>query len=44
MKPQRSKEFTTLRKLSKKVEDLEKRCEEIELILLFIVGEKKNDN
>tara|TARA_R100001377_G_scaffold20529_1_gene10795 strand:+ start:533 stop:661 length:129 start_codon:yes stop_codon:yes gene_type:complete len=41
MKPQRSKEFTTLRKLSKKVEDLEKRCEEIELVVIVMLQEKK---
>ena len=41
MKPQRSKEFTTLRKLSKKVEDLEIRCEEIELVVIVMLQEKK---
>ena len=41
MKAKRSKEFSTIRKLTNKVKDLEKRCEEIELIVIEILQEKK---
>ena len=41
MKAQRNKEFSTIRKLKKQVIDLEKRCEEIELIVFAILKEKK---
>jgi len=41
MKVQRNKEFSTIRKLKKQVIDLEKRCEEIELIMIAILQEKK---
>jgi hypothetical protein len=40
MKAQRNKEFSTIRKLKYKVKDLEKRCEEIELILITMLQEK----
>ena len=36
-----NKQFTTVRNLTNKVKDLEKRCEEIELILITILQEKK---
>ena len=41
MKAQRNKEFSTIRKLKKQVIDLEKRCEEIELVMIAILQEKK---
>ena len=41
MKTQRNKEFSTIRKLKKQVTDLEKRCEEIEVILITMLQEKK---
>jgi len=41
MKPENNKQFSTIRKLSKKVEDLEKRCEEVELVIITILQEKK---
>ena len=41
MKTQRNKEFSTIRKLKKRVIDLEKRCAEIELIVIAILQEKK---
>ena len=41
MKVQRSKEFSTIRKLTNKVKDLEKRCEEIELVMIRMLEEKK---
>ena len=36
-----NKQFTTVRSLTNKVKDLEKRCEEIELILITLLQEKK---
>mgnify|MGYP000368424286 CR=1 FL=1 len=36
-----NKQFTTVRSLTNKVNDLEKRCEEIELILIALLQEKK---
>jgi|TARA_R110000796_G_scaffold18688_13_gene56554 hypothetical protein len=36
-----NKQFTTVRKLTNKVKDLEKRCEEIEVILITMLQEKK---
>jgi len=41
MKPENNKQFSTIRKLSKKVGDLEKRCEEVELVIIAILQEKK---
>ena len=41
MKTESNKQFTTVRKLTNKVRDLEKRCEEIELILITMLQEKK---
>jgi|TARA_R110000824_G_scaffold130365_1_gene292186 hypothetical protein len=41
MKPTRSKEFSTIKKLKRQVVDLEKRCEEIELIMITMLQEKK---
>jgi hypothetical protein len=41
MKPHRNREFSEIRKLKKRYVDLEKRCEEIELILITILQEKK---
>tara|TARA_B100000768_G_C10924285_1_gene226922 strand:- start:16 stop:144 length:129 start_codon:yes stop_codon:yes gene_type:complete len=41
MKAQRSKEFSAIRKLTNKVKDLEKRCEEIELVMIRMLEEKK---
>ena len=41
MKAQRNKEFSTIRKLKKQVIDLEKRCEEIELVMITMLQEKK---
>tara|TARA_R110000822_G_scaffold10410_2_gene39508 strand:- start:518 stop:646 length:129 start_codon:yes stop_codon:yes gene_type:complete len=41
MKAQRNKEFSTIRKLKRQVVDLEKRCEEIELIIIKMLQEKK---
>ena len=41
MKAQRNKEFSTIRKLKRQVVDLEKRCEEIELIVIKMLQEKK---
>jgi|TARA_R110000851_G_scaffold124968_2_gene255572 hypothetical protein len=37
MKQSRNKEFSTIRKLKKQVIDLEKRCEEIELIVITML-------
>tara|TARA_R100001377_G_scaffold10501_1_gene5264 strand:+ start:172 stop:300 length:129 start_codon:yes stop_codon:yes gene_type:complete len=41
MKAQRSKDSSTVRKLKKQVIDLEKRCEEIELVMITMLQEKK---
>ena len=41
MKAPRNKEFSTIRKLKKQIIDLEKRCEEIELIMITMLQEKK---
>tara|TARA_R110000851_G_scaffold76110_1_gene167456 strand:+ start:205 stop:390 length:186 start_codon:yes stop_codon:yes gene_type:complete len=35
-----NKQFTTVRSLTNKVKDLEKRCEEIELILIKMLEDK----
>tara|TARA_B100000780_G_C20786590_1_gene312368 strand:+ start:190 stop:318 length:129 start_codon:yes stop_codon:yes gene_type:complete len=41
MKKKSNKQFTTVRKLGSKVKDLQKRCEEIELIVITMLQEKK---
>jgi len=41
MKPTRTKEFSVMRKLKKKVKDMESRIEELENILIQILEEKK---
>jgi|TARA_R110000796_G_scaffold237743_2_gene357871 hypothetical protein len=37
MKRESNKQFSTVRKLTNKVKDLEKRCEEIELIMIAVL-------
>ena len=37
MKQNRSKQFSTIRKLKKQVIDLEKRCQEIETIMIAVL-------